>query len=111
MIDDEELLPRIRSLLSARKYRIRIHAVRHMVEEGFTEHDIITALVGKSRILEDYRDESRCLIVGYFRLSEKVRCPLHVVCDYSNANVVDIVTGYIPEKPWWSTPTKRGRIK
>jgi hypothetical protein len=43
MIDDEELLPRIRSLLSARKYRIRIHAVRHMVEEGFTEHDIINS--------------------------------------------------------------------
>jgi hypothetical protein len=36
MTNDEELLPKIRSLLSAGKYRIRIHAVRHMIEEGFT---------------------------------------------------------------------------
>lgn len=111
MTNDEELLPKIRSFLSAGKYRIRIHAVRHMIEEGFTERDIIAAIVGKSRILEDYSEESRCLIMGYFRLSDKIRCPLHVVCDYSNADVLDIVTTYIPEKPWWNTPIKRGRIK
>jgi Domain of unknown function (DUF4258) len=111
MIDDEELLPKIRNLISARKYRIRLHAVRHMVEEGFTERDIIAAIGGKSRILEDYSEESRCLIMGYFRLSDKIRCPLHVVCDYSDSNVLDIVTTYIPEKPWWSTPRKRGRNK
>jgi hypothetical protein len=35
----------------------------------FTEQDVITAVVGKSRILEDYPEESRCLIVGYFHLT------------------------------------------
>ena len=107
MMNEDELLSRIKGLLLSTKYRVRIHAVRHMVEDGFTEQDVITAVAGKSRILEDYREESRCLIVGYFHLSEKVRCPLHVVCDYSNAGVLDIVTAYIPDKPWWSTPTKR----
>ena len=82
-----------------------------MVEEGFTEQNIIAAIEGKSRILENYDEESRCLIVGYFRLSDKVRCPLHIVCDYSDASVLDIVTAYIPEKPWWSTPTKRRQIE
>src|SRR6267143_7333802 len=100
MIEDE-LLSRIKSLILSTKYRVRIHAVRHMVEDGFTEQDIITAVAGKSRILEDYPEESRCLVVGYFQLSEKVRCPLHVVCDYSNAGVLDIVTTCIPDKPWW----------
>ena len=57
MINDEELLPRIRGLLLAGKYRIRIHTVRHMVEEGFTEQDIVAAIGGKSRILEDYPEE------------------------------------------------------
>jgi hypothetical protein len=106
-MNEDELLSRIRVLLLSTKYRVRIHAVRHMIEDGFTEQDIITAVTGKSRILEDYPEESRCLIVSYFHLSEKVRCPLHIVCDYSNAGVVDIVTAYIPDKPWWSTPTKR----
>jgi hypothetical protein len=72
-----------------------------MIEEGFREQDLIDAILGRSRILEDYVDEDRCLVVGYFRLSEKVRCPLHIVCDCSNADVLDIVTAYVPEKPWW----------
>jgi hypothetical protein len=37
-----------------------------MIEDGFTEQDIITAVAGKSRILEDYPEESRCLIVAIF---------------------------------------------
>ena len=110
-MNEAELLSRIKRLLVSTKYRVRIHAVRHMVEEGFTERDVISAITGKSRIIEDYPDESRCLVVGYFRLSEKVRCPLHVVCDYSNAAVLDIVTAYILDRPWWSTPTKRGQIE
>ena len=35
--------------------------------------------------------------------------PLHIVYDYSNDEVVDIVTAYIPQKPWWETPSRRGR--
>ncbi len=81
-----------------------------MVEEGFGEDDLIEALAVRSRVLEDYPDELRCLLLGYFKMSEKVRSPLHMVCDYSSDEVVDIVTAYIPQKPWWLTPTKRGRM-
>ena len=111
MNEQRVLLSNIRGLVKAKKYRIRIHTVRHIIEEGFSEQDLIDAMLGRSRILEDYPEERRCLVVGYFRLSEKVRCPLHAVCDYSNAEVLDIVTAYIPEKPWWSTATKRGQMK
>ncbi len=104
----DELLSKLRTLLEERKYRIRIHAVRHMTEEGFSEEQLLEALLGRCRILEHYPGESRCLITAYFRLSQKVHCPLHAVCDYSNDDVVDIVTAYIPQKPWWKTPTKRG---
>jgi hypothetical protein len=110
MNSQQELLAKIKSLIEAKKYRVRIHAVRHMVEEGFGEYDLIEALTGRSKILEDYPDELRCLLLGYFKMSEKVRSPLHVVCDYSNDEVVDIVTAYIPQKPWWLSPTKRGRM-
>jgi hypothetical protein len=81
-----------------------------MIEEGFSEHDLIASILGRSRILEEYAEVSRCLVVGYFRLNEKVRCPLHAVCDLANPEVLDIVIAYIPEKPWWSTATKRGPL-
>ena len=111
MREAEELLSNIKRHLKNRRFRVRIHAARHLIEEGFTEQNILDAVLGKSKILEHYPEESRCLIVGYFRLSDKVTCPLHVVCDYSNSEVVDIVTAYIPDIPWWRTPTKRGQIK
>lgn len=107
---ERKLLGKIKQLIGGRRYRVRLHAVRHMIEEGFSEQDMLGAIGGeKSRILEDYPDESRCLIFGHFMLGEKVRSPLHIVCDYSQDSVVDIVTAYVPQKPWWMTPTKRGK--
>jgi len=106
--EERALLSQIKNLLEAKRYRIRVHAVHHMIEEGFSEENLIDSVLGRSRILENYPDENRSLVFGFFRLSRKVRCPLHVVCDYSNPEAIDIVTAYIPEKPWWSTPTRRG---
>lgn len=103
------LLAQIRRLLNARQYRVRIHAVRHMVEEGFSEENMLEAINGKSRILEHYSDEARCLVYGTFSLGANVQSPLHVICDYSHEEIVDIITAYIPQQPWWSNPTKRGR--
>ena len=104
-----ELLERIKELVNARNYRVRIHAIRHMIEEGFSEQNLLEAITGKSRILEHYPDELRCLVSGSFSLGTKVRSPLHIICDYSNEKLVDIITAYIPQKPWWNTPTRRGR--
>jgi len=81
-----------------------------MIEEGFDETGMIEAVMSGSRILENYMSEMRCLLLGCFWVSEKVRQPLHVVCDYSNPRMVDIVTAYVPQKPWWNTPDKRGRL-
>lgn len=104
------LQARIKALVSAKRYRLRIHAVRHMIEEGFDEDDLPGAVAGRSRILEDYPNEGRCLILGYFTVGEKSGAPLDVVCDYSNLRLVDIVTAYLPQRPWWITPRKRGRL-
>lgn len=100
---------RIKRLVIAKKYRMRIHAIRHMIEEGFEEDNIIEA-IANSRILENYSDECRCLIMGIFHFTQNTTSPLHVICDYSSSNLVDIVTAYIPQKPWWVSPTKRGKI-
>jgi hypothetical protein len=107
---ERNVLEKIRALLGAGRYRIRLHAVRHMIEEGFDEENVLKAIGGASRILEIYSHEMRCLLLGYFTVSEKARQPLHIVCDYSNPKVVDIVTAYLPQRPWWTAPGKRGRL-
>ena len=106
-MEQKILLEKIRSQLNRKSYRLRIHTVRHMVEEGFSEKDIVTA-VKDGKILEYYPDDRRCLILGKFKFGDKAKLPLHVVCDFSNEKSVDIITAYIPQKPWWTTPTKRG---
>ena len=35
--------------------------------------------------------------------------PIHMVCDYSNRKLVDIVTAYIPQRLWWISPVRRGK--
>jgi hypothetical protein len=47
MPSEPALLERIATLARFGRYRVRIHAVRHMLEEGFDERDIIEALTGR----------------------------------------------------------------
>ena len=102
-------LERIQELISEGAYRVRMHAVRHMIEEGFDERQMLEALGGKLTLVEEYSDEGRYLVFGTFHFTSKSRSPLHVVCDISLGDVVDIVTAYIPQQPWWEGPTQRGR--
>ena len=45
---------RIQELVRARHYRVGLHAVRHMIEEGFDENQLLEAVRGKLRIVEEY---------------------------------------------------------
>ncbi|HYL80340.1 MAG TPA: hypothetical protein VEU07_05975 [Candidatus Acidoferrum sp.] len=55
MPSEPALLERIAVLAGFGQYRVRLHAVRHMVEEGFEERNIIQVLTGPRRkILEEY---------------------------------------------------------
>jgi hypothetical protein len=81
-----------------------------MVEEGFDESQATQAIVGDGRLLEDYPEDRRCLILG--KLAEEGRSRfVHIVCDYSDPECVDLVTAYVPQRPWWNTPTQRPRKK
>ncbi|MGH9801436.1 MAG: DUF4258 domain-containing protein [Blastocatellia bacterium] len=111
MPSDSGLLERMKVLANAGKLRVRIHAARHMAEEDFSVADMAEAIAGKSRILENYPEQLRCLVVGFFQVSENVKSPLHLVCEYPQENDLEIVTAYIPQKPRWSSPWQRGRKK
>jgi len=111
----EQLLQQIKTLFAEKKFRLGSHAIRHMNEEGFDQPELAEAIDGDCRILESYADESRCLLLGYFQMSQNVRCPIHIICDFTDAFAmeprVDIVTVYLPQKPWWDTPSRRGISK
>lgn len=77
---------RIQELVRARHYRIGLHAVRHMVEEGFDENQLLEAVRGKLRIVEEYPEESRYLMLGYFHFTLKTISPLHLLGDLSKPN-------------------------
>ena len=82
-----------------------------MIEEGFDENQLREAMSGKVRVLEEYSDESRYLLLGRFRFTPQSSSPLHVLCDLSAADFVDIVTAYIPQRPWWVSATQRGKTR
>lgn len=99
---------RIRELVASGHYRLGLHAVRHMVEEGFDEAHLVAAIRGRLVLVEDYADEDRHLVLGHFHFSLGARSPLHLVCEFPDPDFVDIVTAYIPQSPWWASPTQRG---
>jgi len=106
---DADTTKQIQRLVAGDRYRVRLHAVRHMIEEGFDERQLVEALGGRIRVLEEYADEKRYLVFGRFHFTPTASCALHVLCDLSNEDVVDIVTAYVPQLPWWVSPTQRER--
>ncbi len=108
MSEHRVLIAKIKALVQAGQYRICLHAVRHMIEEGFDENLLLESVRGNLLMVEEYPEESRYLILGYFHFTPKSRSPLHLVCDLSKPDIVDIVTAYIPQSPWWVSPTRRG---
>ncbi len=72
-MDENDLLQRIKRRVVAGQYRIKIHAVRHMIDEGFTEARICEAIAGPCTLLEHYPLERRCLIGGRFYVGKSER--------------------------------------
>ena len=109
MSEDAVDIAWLREMVGARRYSVRSHVLRHTLEEGFEcNHCIDVIMTG--RIIEHYPDESRCLVLGWFEFTPGAKSALHVVCDYSDRRCVDIVTAYIPQRPWWESPQRRRRV-
>ena len=104
-------IDQVQRRVAAGQYRVGVHAVRHMIEEGFDEHQLVEALRGNIRVLEQYPEEHRFLLLGRFHFTPTTTSALHVLCDLSSESALDIVTAYVPQRPWWATPTQRGRKK
>ena len=93
----------IRKLIKQGKYHYSNHAKEMMFDRLISETQI-TESVLKGEILETYTQDIRGK--SYLILGDG---PLHIVVGYNRyRNRAIVVTTYIPEKPKWITPRKRG---
>ncbi len=90
----EDLLPLVRE----GRYRLGPHVAKHMLQEGFSEWDLVRALEW-GRELAIYPEDGRMLVLGYMVFPPRLRLPLHIVLDYTPPKRVDIVTAFIPKEP------------
>jgi hypothetical protein len=100
-------LAELRPLVRDGHYRIGPHAARHAACEGFTERDVVDAVLFGRELVRYWRDE-RLLVLGYVVVSSSVKIPLHVVLEHRRARWVDVVTAFIPDEP--HRPVSRRRL-
>jgi hypothetical protein len=87
----------IRRFIENEKYEYYSHAITEAKKDGIEPEDIIyVLLIGK--IIERYPERDRVLVYG--EMSNKL--PLHVVCDYSDDDLIYIPTVYIPSREEWT---------
>lgn len=103
-VANEELL---KELVRDGRFTVSKHSLPHRLKEGFSAGDMVQAVL-RGSIIEDYPERSRCLFYGQAKISTRTTIDLHGVCDYSDENWADFVTGYIPDPlEWHSPPTER----
>ncbi len=101
-------LKEIQHKVEAGQYAVRPHAVIHAVKEGFTEADIVYAVL-HGKVIEEYPEIDRCLVYADVPIGRRTVMPLHVVCEYWDAEEIYFVTAYVPDPEFWETPVTRRR--
>jgi len=89
-------LDEIRKLVFDGKYFFYTHALTEAKKDRVTPEDAVYAIL-TGEVIEEYPDRQRILV--FAMLPHKI--PLHIVCDYSQVNVVLIPTVYIPDDRLW----------
>lgn len=88
-------LDELRPLVRRGCYRLGPHATRHALCEGFTEEDVVAAVLYGKELMR-YTEDQRLLALGYICPNPEVSIPLHVVLEYAKPRWVDVVTAFIP---------------
>jgi len=96
----------IQEKVKKEEYEISFHAEKERYAEDIIIPDLETAIYN-GEILEDYPNDPRgpsCLVLGYSR-----NRPIHIVCGYTVAKWVRIITVYIPKPPKWTDERTRAK--
>ncbi len=89
------------------KYEYSAHAEYERQRDKIPLTEVETAIIN-GEVLEDYPTDLRgasCLILGYASQGY----PIHIVCGTTKANILRIITVYIPTLPKWIDARTRRR--
>ncbi len=89
-------IDRIRNVIKNEKYEYYTHAITEAKKDGVEPEDIVYVLL-TGKIIERYPERERVLVCGEMTSG----LPLHVVCNYSDPEIIYIVTVYIPSDAEW----------
>ena len=87
----------LRRFLITEDFQYYSHALTEAKKDGIEPEDIVYVLL-TGKIIERYPERHRVLVYG--EMLNKV--PLHVVCDYSDEDLIYITTVYIPSREDWT---------
>lgn len=90
-------IERIRDFVENDRYEFYAHAITEAKKDGVEPEDVVYVIL-TGKIIEGYPDRKRMLIYGKMLNG----LPLHVVCDYSDREVLYIPTVYIPSDEEWT---------
>ena len=99
----------IRSFIQNESYEFYNHVLTEAKKDGVEPEDIVYVLL-TGKIIEKYQGRCRVLVCGTMFNG----LPLHVICDYSDKDVIYIPTVYIPSDDEWINNyqcRKKGRGK
>ena len=100
-------IEQIRALVQAGQYLVYSHLLTEFDKEGIPIEQVTTIIL-TGRIIEEYAERQRVLVAGF----TADRMPVHIVCDLSEEDIVQVVTGYIPDdRQWMGTRRRKPRRK
>ena len=92
----------IREFVRDENYEFYGHAITEAKKDGVEPEDVVYVLL-TGKIIESYPKRHRVLVLG--TMSNGL--PLHVVCDYSDKDIMYIPTVYIPSDEDWTNNYQR----
>lgn len=97
----------VREFVEGDRYEFYRHALTEAKKDGVEPEDVVQVLL-TCKIIEEYPERRRVLVFGKMRDG----CPLHVICDFSDEEVMYIPTVYIPaETEWVKYQVRKPKVK
>lgn len=98
-------LEEIRRAVKAKRYYVRTHARKRMIERGIEKEEVEKAIM-EGEILEEHQQDKpypKCLIMGFIRERE----PLYVSCSFDGEEVYIVTAHWMDPKEWIDPWTRR----
>ncbi len=99
-------IEQVRIFICDDRYRLYTHAVIEAKKDGVEPEDIVYVLLN-GKVIEQYPERNRLLVYG--KMLNNV--PLHIVCNYSDSELLYIVTVYIPSSIEWIANFQKRKLR